>query len=205
MKFIFIVLMTFIPILSSAGQATSTYGPCSPIAPNNKGVFIINCPEITKQDARILRQILNKVVTERLDFEMVLQKLDEIQQGVNPNASRTTYTYEGHKRTLTAQGAAMIVGEAQEQFQKMETLARNEEWDELKKYAESQIRERPQWLTPYIRSGEAAVHLANWRLANQRLKFAEQKIADNTEYDSARPLLSELLRLSNQHDTFVSK
>jgi hypothetical protein len=66
------------PALVFCQQTSKTTAPCSPIAPNNTGIFKIQCPGISDKLGHQLIDILNRIREKQLDPDVVMAKLDEL-------------------------------------------------------------------------------------------------------------------------------
>jgi hypothetical protein len=71
------VLITF-PALLFSQQTSKTSGPCSPIAPNNTGIFMIQCRGISDKLGHQLIKILNRIEEKQLDPDAVIAKINEL-------------------------------------------------------------------------------------------------------------------------------
>lgn len=67
----------------AVAQSSTTSGPCSPIAAQNTGSITINCPGISGEDGRKMLAILNRILSNQINPDLVMVKLDEIQHGVS--------------------------------------------------------------------------------------------------------------------------
>jgi hypothetical protein len=66
---------------TATGQA-ETKGPCSPAVTGNNNQFEITCEGISKEQGAEFLKILNKISRNQLDPKAVMDKLDEIQRGI---------------------------------------------------------------------------------------------------------------------------
>jgi hypothetical protein len=80
MKLLVLLLFSSVAV---AQQSATTSAPCSPITPNNTGSITINCPGVSKEDGRKMLAILNRILANQINPDLVMVKLDEIQQGVS--------------------------------------------------------------------------------------------------------------------------
>lgn len=78
-----LVVFLFFSSLALAQQSATTSAPCSPITPYNTGSITINCPGMSQERSRKMLAILNRILANQLDPDLVMVKLDEIQQGVS--------------------------------------------------------------------------------------------------------------------------
>jgi hypothetical protein len=189
-----LLLIVLLPGIALSGQSDTTSGPCSPIAPNNSGSITINCPGISKQQGEQILKLLNKIFAEKLDMNAVMSKLDEILHEVNPNAPKTTYTFDGVKRVVSPGRSLAVDDGTREIFNEIGRLEQTKDWARLIKLSETQMKERPEWFTPYIAAGEGNLRLGQRQKALELLEFAEKRIAGNPDYDPVRKPLSEMLR-----------
>jgi hypothetical protein len=144
-------------------------------------------------------KILNKILTDRLEPEAVMKKLDEILHAVNPNAPRITYTFDGFKRTFSPGRIGGGDDGGGEIFKQIGALEQARDWAVLSKLSESQMRERPEWITPYVAAGEAYLQLGNRAKALELLESAEKQIAGNPDYDPIQKPLAQMLQILRGH------
>jgi hypothetical protein len=88
----------------TSGPATAK-GPCSPAVTGNHNVFKIECSGISKEQGDQFLKILNKIASNQLDPNKVMEKLDDIQRGVDDIKKST------QPRHLTKDQADKLVGE----------------------------------------------------------------------------------------------
>jgi hypothetical protein len=86
-----VVLLILMTGVAYAGQTAKTTGQCSPIATNNKGTITINCPGMSEEQSEQILKILNKILAEKLDYNEVMNKLDEILYEVTSKISQLEY------------------------------------------------------------------------------------------------------------------
>jgi hypothetical protein len=162
----------------------------------------IKCSSLTPAQKRLIESIpalLNKIISNQLDPDIVMAKLDEIQKGVeevkkhvNPNATQVTYSLEGMRRTISP-GRIMGSDEAVNDYRVLRGLMDNKEWAKLIESCESQMQKRPEWLTPYAFAGIAYANLGQKDKAVQLLEQASQGMADNPDYKPLQDFVTKLL------------
>lgn len=192
-----LVLAFFCLTLPCFSQTTTgpaiTKGTCSPAVSGSKNTFTINCG-VGKEQGEALLGILNKILADRLDLSMVMAKLDEILHEVNPNAPKITYTFNGSKRVISPGRISLDVGEAGEIFKQITALAQAGDWNGLIRLSEGQMKERPEWLTPYFAAGHGYFNLGQREKALELLELAEKRIGGNPDYDPLQKPLAEMLK-----------
>lgn len=67
------------------------------------------------------------------------------------------------------------------------------------KISETQMKERPEWLTPYVTAGEAYLQLGQMQKALEFLELAEKRIAGNPDYGPLEKPISEMLKILRSH------
>jgi hypothetical protein len=172
-----------------------TSGPCSPVTTGNNNNYKIVCNIGTQQGEKMLA-ILNKILAQRLDPDAVMEKLDEIDKNVK-KLSRGVYSgfdFNGARREVRPGYSGVTVGEETAVFQNMQSLQARQQWGQLLKISEDQIKKTPDWLTPYLFSGIANANLGNNAAAIQRLTFVRDEAADNPDYADADRILRLLQR-----------
>lgn len=189
-----IALLALIPGVAFAAESAETFGPCSPIAPKNSGTITINCPGISQQQGEQMLRILNKILTSPMGSNAVMEKLDEILHEVNPNAPKTTYTFAGDRRVISPGRTQLVAGEMEEVFHTLGQLQKARDWEGLKALSEVQMREWPDWFTPYVFAGQAYLYLGQREKARQVLELAEKRIAGNPDYQQLERPLTNMLK-----------
>jgi hypothetical protein len=107
----------------------------------------------------------------------------------SPNASITTYDYNGGKRT-SAHSGEVEFGEEGVAFQKMSEMEKSHQWLELSTYAEEWIIKTPGWLTSNIFAAEALVRTEQQKVkACEHLRYVDERTKGNRDYDIARKML----------------
>ena len=87
-----------------------------------------------------------------------------------------------------------IVGDdsAVADFQKLKSVYDKKDWKTLAEMSEEQIRQRPEWLTPYLLAGIAYANLGNKEAAIKNLEFVSDKSVGMKEYSDADRILKLL-------------
>jgi len=119
--------------------------------------------------------------------------LNEIHHDVNPNASKTTYTLEGVKAVTTPTGQETD-NKAYNVYESMVQLNESKDWKKLIELSELQMKERPEWLTPFYSAGYAYFRLGQDDKALERFMVIEKGIAGNPDYKPLQKPLKELLK-----------
>lgn len=138
------------------GEA-KTAGPCSPAVTGSNNRFQITCKIDEKQGQKML-DILNKILTNQLDPNKVMEKLDEILKAVNPNLPVKTYVCNGTWRTIGPSATAATsfnIGGDDSVYQQMVRLNNTGQYADLLKACLAQIDSAPEWLTPRLFCGLA--------------------------------------------------
>jgi len=103
MKLLGLLLFSSVAV---AQQSATTTAPCSPVAPDNVGSITINCPGISKEDGRKMIAILNRILSNQINPDLVMVKLDEIRHGVSSIENKLAETEkekdEAEKKRRTA-------------------------------------------------------------------------------------------------------
>jgi len=100
---------------------------------------------------------------------------------VNPNKPSTTYDLQGVKRTWSASGLE-IDDRATKTFSALSELAREKDWLGLISLADTQKKERPEWLTPYLFAAQGHGELCDSKKAVENLKYFIDKADDSPGY-----------------------
>jgi len=80
-------------------------------------------------------------------------------------------------------------------FTKMGQLEQAKDWDALIKLAEEQMKERPEWLTPYVEAGMIYLQRGQKEKALKVLDIADKRIAGNPDYEQLNGPPSEMLKI----------
>ncbi len=110
----------------------------------------------------------------------------------NPYAPVVTYTFPGDKRVTDQGGSDLYVGAKYDAFAKIGALRKDGKWEELASRCEEEIRDAPEWLTPYLYAGEAYKELGNRGKAIERLEHVAELGGRLPEYADATRWLKEL-------------
>lgn len=189
-----IACLILMPIIILAARPAGTFGACGPAAPFKEGSVTINCEGLTKEQGDEIQKILDKIIAGKLDFNEVMKKLDELVPEVNPNAPKVAYTYNGLKRVIRP-GVIDVDDSGMEIFNKITQLEQNKDWDGMLKLSEEQMKERPEWLTPYFAAGLAYLQLGQREKAIEMLDVFDRRKAGNTDYDPLNKALNEMLKI----------
>jgi hypothetical protein len=173
---------------TTTGKAETT-GPCSPAVTGGNNQFSINCQGISDKLGTQFVSLLNQIAQRQLDPEKVMVKLDEIEKGinaigkqVNSNAVKVTYTKGGIKRTESP-GKNIVSDEATSIYMGLVDLFMKQDWVALAERSESQIKERPEWFTPYVMACIAYANRGDKSRAIELCEQAQQGMADNPGYE----------------------
>ena len=102
------------------------------------------------------------------------------------------YEFDGCKRSSDKPGQYVLNTNGQSIFRDIQKLRNQGKWVELLYLCEEQMRERPQWLTPYLFAGVAQINLGNTSRALDLLEFVNKESAGKSDYSEAGSLLAEL-------------
>lgn len=94
--------------------------------------------------------ILNKILSNQMDADAVLAKLDEILKAVNPNLPVKTYFCNGMWKTVGPSANAVMainMGGDDSVFKTMTDLNNSGHFQDLIKLCLEQIQSKPEWLT----------------------------------------------------------
>jgi hypothetical protein len=195
MKFAFLLLF---PSLALAQQSATTSAPCSPIAPDNTGTITIKCTGLTPDQAKSLvgiPSLINKILQGQKEATAeIMSRLNDCVEGVKQvrHGIYSGYDFNGGKRDQRPGVTNLTVGPEVAVFQQFLDLQKNKRWGELLELAEGQIIKTPDWLTPYLFSGIANLHLGNKDAGIKRLKYVKSEGEGNPDYADAARILSQL-------------
>ena len=179
----------------NSGPAT-TRGTCSPANTGNGNTFTIQCG-IGQEQGRKMLEILNHILSNQLDPDAVMAKLNEILHAVNPNAPRVTYTLNGSTRTITPQGSSLVLSD-NPVFKEIIDFDAAKDWSALATACERAMVQTPEWYTPYYFASKAYAALGQKDKAVQLLERADQGMAGNRDYGSLPAEVKRILALLRQ-------
>ena len=111
---------------------------------------------------------------------------------LNPNAPIVTYEFNGIRHEQQGGRFSATAGDELGVFKRLIELQREHNWKEMYNLSESQIKETPEWLTPYLFSGIALANLGRKAEAIERLKFVDRMAAGQPDYSDAGRILGLL-------------
>jgi hypothetical protein len=111
---------------------------------------------------------------------------------VNPNAPIVTYEFNGVRHEQQGGRFSATAGDELGVFKRLIELQREHNWQEMYSLSESQIKETPEWLTPYLFSGIALANLGRKAEAIKRLKYVDHMAAGQADYSDAARILGLL-------------
>lgn len=178
----------------------ATHRPCSVANTGSGNKIQINCG-IDKYQAQKILVILNKILSERLDPDVVMAKLDEILKAVNPNLPLKTYFCDGNWRTSgPAPDTALeiSIGGDDTVFKEMIRLNNSHQYPELLTSCLAQIKSVPSWLTPRLFCGMAYLATGDKAKAKDMLTEFDSKAGTAYAADQCRQM-SEFLHRELQY------
>jgi hypothetical protein len=119
-----------------------------------------------------------------------------INPDVNPNASVTTYYFNGDRRvTNLASGSIELQpGAKKVELEAIAKLEKAQNWVALRDFCEEETKKTPEWLTPPLLAGEAYANLGDIDKAIERLDYVHQKAGGWEEFSVADRLREEIRR-----------
>ncbi len=193
-----VLLLLAVPCWSQNGTTIKNIasGPCSPITSGNNNNYKIVCKINTEQGKKML-DIMNKILAnqEKLSFDAVNQKLDEILKALNPNVPIKTYFCNGQWRTMgpgANAGMEVVVGGDNTDFRREVDLLNSQQYRTLLDDCTAQIKDKPEWLTPYLTCGVAYLGLGDKTNAVAMLKAFDSKSGPAYEVDGCKEMSAYL-------------
>lgn len=170
------------------GKAETT-GTCSPAISGNQNQVRIDCQGVDKEQAAKMILILNKILSNQINPDAVMTKLDEILKAVNPNAGQVTYGFNGMRRIISP---GRVQGDDGEMavFGRLKSLQDSHDWNKLVEESEAEIKKVPDWLTPYAFKGIAYLNLGKREEGIKLLEYVDQKTPSNPDFDEVRKVLA---------------
>jgi len=178
---------------NSTGKA-ETSGACSPAVTGSNNAFTINCA-INKEQGQKMLVILNKILSNQIDPDAVMSKLDEILKAVNPNIPAKTYFCNGQWRTAgpgANAGFEVNMGGDDSAFQEMIRLNNSRQYPKLLEVCLAQIQTTPGWLTPRLFCGLAYLGTGDRVKAKVMLAEFESKTGPAYDVDACHQMSDHL-------------
>ena len=98
------------------------------------------------------------------------------------------YSYNGMRRHRTPNGIGEIRCQQYLVFQAMESLRQAKDWENLLELCQLQMKETPDWLTPYLFAGFAYLQMpGKSQEALVMFKFVADHAGDDPAYTQALP------------------
>ena len=188
-RVVLLLCLFAVPSISQTTAGASTTGPCSPANTAPNSIFTIDCGIGQEQGQKML-DILNKILSNQLDPNVVMAKLDEILKALNPYAPVITYSLNGGKHIRQGNDVSIEAGVEFAWYQQvLAPLYEQSKWQELLAACEKQILKAPDWPTPHMFAGIALANLGRKSEAIVRLRFVNEKTAGDPEYSDAGRIL----------------
>ena len=181
---------------NSTGKA-ETAGACSPAVTGSNNAFTIHCA-INKEQGQKMLVILNKILSNQMDPDAVMAKLDEILKAVNPNIPAKTYFCNGQWRTAgpgANAGFEINMGGDDSAFQEMVRLNNSRQYPELLKVCLAQIQTTPGWLTPRLFCGLAYLGAGDKVKAKAMLVEFDSKTGPAYDVDACQQMSVHLRKI----------
>ena len=147
--------------------------------------------------------ILNKILAnqEKLSFQIVDQKLNEILRALNPNVPVKTYFCNGQWKTAGPGASAameVVMGGDNAAFEQMIGLVNTQQFQGLLSLCKAQMTEKPEWLTPYLTCGVAYLGIGDKANAAAMLKDFDSRTGPAYDVDGCKQM-SDFIRTSLSH------
>lgn len=163
------------------------------------GNVSLNCSTLTAAQQKALDAIpaiLNKILSDQLDPDAVMKKLDEILHAVNPNLQVRAYFCNGTWRDMGPSanaGLSINVGGDDSVFKQMIELNNTGKYADLLNLCTAQKQSTPDWLTPKLFCGMAYSALGDQAKAKAELAAFDAK-AGPAYSEGACKQMSDFLR-----------
>jgi hypothetical protein len=187
--YVLLALITLPCVAQTATGKAETTGTCSPAISGSQNRVSIDCRGVSKEEAAKMISILNKILSNQIDPDAVMAKLDEILKAVNPNAGQITYGFNGMRRIISPGRVQGDDGEMSV-FARLKSLQDNHDWNRLIEESEAEIKKVPAWLTPYAFKGLAYLNLGKHDEGIKLLEYVDQRTPGNPEFDEVRKVLA---------------
>ena len=141
---------------------------------------------MTKEQGEKMLEIVNKILANRLDPHLVMERLAEIQKASKPNVPAKTYFCDGMWQTARTPGDFVLdskTGGNDSDFLNMLSLFKNQQYPALLKTCLASIDSTSEWLTPRLLCGLAYAHMNDKVKARAMLNEFESKTGPS--YDAA--------------------
>jgi hypothetical protein len=177
---------------TTATTKNDTSRPCSPITTGSNNNFVINC-KIDPEQGKQMIGILNKILAnqQKLQPEIVMQKLDEILKAVNPNVPVKTYFCNGMWRTVGPSanaGMEINMGGDNIAFKEMINLNNTHQYAQLLTMCQQQMKSSPEWLTPLLTCSLAYIGQGDKVNASEMLKEFDSRTGPAYAVDACKQM-----------------
>jgi tetratricopeptide (TPR) repeat protein len=141
------------------------------------------------------KQLLSKVDQYQKDLREKEDKIEELEIKAKKTERGITssYDFNGAKRVTTRPGHIQLdIGSEVNVFQSMQALIQQHNYSDLVPICEKQIKETPEWLTPYFYLGIASADLGNKVKAIELFEYVVKNAPDDPAYSQANEFLKRL-------------
>ncbi|HEV2304170.1 MAG TPA: hypothetical protein VGR93_01495 [Candidatus Acidoferrales bacterium] len=124
-----------------------------------------------------------------------MDKLDEIENEVKKSNTGvwSGYDFNGARRSESPGRSEVVAGPEINIFQQLGKLNDSGDWNGLLGLAEKQIKQTPDWPTPYLFAGIASARLGQREVAIERLQTFLSGADDRMDYQNATNYAKQLL------------
>jgi tetratricopeptide (TPR) repeat protein len=140
------------------------------------------------------KKLTAKVEEYQKDLEEKEEKIKELEVKVKKSERgiSSIYDFNGAKRTTTLGRISVVVGPEVQVFQIINALEKRKNYLELIKLCEQQIKETPEWLTPYYYLGIAYANTGNEVRAIELFEYVLKNAPGDTNYSQSKDFLKKL-------------
>jgi len=140
------------------------------------------------------KELLVKIDEYQTNLAEKDQKIKELERKAKMTARGiiSTYDFKGNKREKTAGSIKGTMGLKKEVFEQMIKLQKSKDFPNLLKVCEQQIKETPEWFTPYLFRAVAYSNMGKKAEAIADLRFVIENTPGDPEYVQAEKLLLQL-------------
>lgn len=140
------------------------------------------------------KELLAKVEEYQTNLAEKGQEIKELKRKAKMTARGiiSIYDYRGNKREKTAGSIKLSSGPEKEVFKQMVGLEKAKDFPNLLKVCEQQIKETPEWFTPYLFRAVAYSNMGKKDEAIADLRYVVENTPGDPEYAQAERLLQQL-------------
>jgi hypothetical protein len=181
-----------------------------------QGAVTLNCSGLNDAEAKVLLNLSRRILAEikkdnHVDADALYARLDQCVALAADARSRAmeatrgvikTYSFDGtfvRTENRVTNHIDMRRDPPIPEFEKMKTLQTEGKWEELIKLSEPLMKEKPEWLTPYVLAAVGYAKTGRAQKALELLVFVRDQAGANPEYAQVPSLIEQAQKQLGGH------